>query len=79
MGFKTGRMKYEKQVYGNFEKALIIKLNYLFFKYPESQEPCINNALQLTPLFGNNQISLKDLDRQLGIIFLYRCKKYITN
>ena len=65
-GFKNGRKKVEKQVYQNFEKALIEKLNYLVFKDCEPDEiGGLYHALQLTDEFsGFNRLS-----KQSGFIF----------
>lgn len=50
--FKRGRFKIEKQVYQNFEKMLINKLNFIVDKNIESEEiGGIRNALQLTAPF----------------------------
>lgn len=66
-GFKRGRMKFEKQVYQKFEKALIDKLNYLVFKDIDNfKEPGGHlNAYQLTAPFE----SFKKLGKQTGFIF----------
>ncbi len=64
--FKNGRKKVEKQVYQNFEKALIEKLNYLVFKdYPVDACVGLYHALQLTERFD----SFKKLTKQTGFIF----------
>ena len=66
-GFKRGRMKIEKQVYQNFECALIEKLNYLVFKN-QTDGKAPGSALagyQLTPKIQ----SVKDLGDQCGFIF----------
>ncbi len=65
-GFKRGRFKVEKQVYQNFEKALIDKLNYLVFKDADPAEPGgLCNALQLTDAFS----SFQNLRKQTGFLF----------
>ena len=65
-GFKNGRKKVEKQVYQNFEKALIEKLNYLVFKDAPADEPGgLYHALQLTDKFD----SFKKLTKQSGFLF----------
>ncbi|MCQ2560996.1 MAG: type V CRISPR-associated protein Cas12a/Cpf1, partial [Clostridia bacterium] len=65
-GFKNSRKKVEKQVYQNFEKALILKLNYLVFKdvNPE-QSGGIYHAYQLADEFKG----FKYLTKQTGFIF----------
>ena len=66
IGFKRGRFKVEKQVYQNFENALIKKLNYLTFKDKGGDEiGSIRNALQLTGLFSD----IKSIGRQTGFLF----------
>lgn len=65
-GFKNSRVKVEKQVYQNFEKALITKLNYLSSKETKNGVPgSITNGYQLTNLFT----SFKDMRSQNGFIF----------
>lgn len=65
-GFKNGRKKVEKQVYQNFEKALIEKLNYLVFKDVPSDEPGgLYKAFQLADKFE----SFKKLTKQSGFLF----------
>lgn len=66
-GFKRGRFKIEKQVYQNFEKALIQKLNYLVFKDRKNpRDPGgYLNAYQLTDKFE----SFQNLGKQSGILF----------
>ena len=66
-GFKRGRMKFEKQVYQKFEKALIDKLNYLVFKDIQNpKEPGgYLNAYQLTAPFE----TFKKLGKQTGLVF----------
>lgn len=65
-GFKNSRKKVEKQVYQNFEKALIEKLNYLVFKdYPVDACGGLYHALQLTNKFE----SFGKLTKQTGFIF----------
>ncbi|WII95870.1 type V CRISPR-associated protein Cas12a/Cpf1 [Moraxella haemolytica] len=65
-GFKRGRFKVEKQVYQNFENALIKKLNYLVSKdNPPNELGGIRNALQLTNKFED----IKDIGKQTGFLF----------
>jgi CRISPR-associated protein Cpf1 len=65
-GFKRGRFKIEKQVYQNFEKKLIDKLNYLIFKdSSKEQKGGVLNAYQLTNKFD----SFKKLGKQSGVIY----------
>lgn len=65
-GFKRGRFKIEKQVYQNFEKALISKLNYLVFKQNEPMVPGgVLNGYQLTAPFE----SFEKLGKQSGFLF----------
>lgn len=65
-GFKRGRFKVEKQVYQNFENALIKKLNYLVLKNKAPDElGGVRNALQLTNKFED----IKDIGKQTGFIF----------
>lgn len=65
-GFKNSRKKVEKQVYQNFEKALIEKLNYLVFKDADADAPgSVYHALQLTDKFE----SFKKLTKQTGFLF----------
>lgn len=70
MGFKQGRTKVEKQVYQNFEKALIDKLNFLCLdKSREQKNPMkaggVLNAYQLTAPFT----SFEKMGKQTGCIF----------
>lgn len=65
-GFKRGRFKVEKQVYQKFEKKLIDKLNYLFFKDKADNETGgLYKALQLTSKFE----SFTKLGKQSGFLF----------
>ncbi len=65
-GFKTGRIKVEKQVYQKFEKMLIDKLNYLVFKATNKTEAGgLMNALQLTSKFD----SFKTIGKQSGFLY----------
>lgn len=65
-GFKRGRFKVEKQVYQNFENALIKKLNYLVFKDTNADElGGIRNALQLANKFED----IKEIGKQTGFLF----------
>lgn len=63
VGFKRGRMKFEKQVYQNFEKMLTDKLNFLIFKDRDKNE--IGGALKGYQLTG----PFKEKDSRNGIIF----------
>ena len=66
MGFKRGRMKFEKQVYQKLEKALIDKLNYLVFKDKSNEESGgFLKAYQLTAPFE----SFQKLRKQTGFLF----------
>ena len=66
-GFKRGRFNVERQVYQNFEKMLIQKLNYLVFKKdaPSKEYGTIQSGLQLTAPFT----SFKELGKQSGWLF----------
>lgn len=65
-GFKRERTRIEKQVYQKFEKALIDKLNYLFFKNNVMEEPGgLLKGYQLTNTFK----SFETLGKQTGILF----------
>lgn len=66
-GFKRGRFGVEKQVYQEFEKELINKLNYLALKSgsPSENYANIHNGLQLTAPFS----SFKNLGKQSGWLF----------
>lgn len=65
-GFKNGRKKIEKQVYQNFERALIQKLNYLVFKDADPEAPGgLYHAYQLADQFK----SFRELTKQTGFIF----------
>ena len=59
--FKTGRQKIERNVYQQFEKALIDKLNFVVDKKKQNQR----NAPQLSAPFK----SFKEIGKQTGIIF----------
>ena len=64
--FINSRRKVDKQVYQNFERALIEKLNYLVFKdIPAEESGGLYNALQLADRFT----SFRDLQKQSGFIF----------
>ncbi|MCQ2402719.1 MAG: type V CRISPR-associated protein Cas12a/Cpf1 [Lentisphaeria bacterium] len=67
VGFKRGRFAIEKQVYQNFEKALITKLNYLVFKdIANPTEPGgVLNGYQLTDKFD----SFEKMGKQTGFLF----------
>lgn len=65
-GFKRGRFRIEKQVYQNFEKALIAKLNYLVFKgRTESENGGVLHGYQLTDRF----VSFERIGKQTGFLF----------
>ena len=66
-GFKRGRMKIEKQIYQNFERALIEKLNYLVFKKVENFKAPggVLAGFQLADKFE----SFAKLGSQCGFIF----------
>lgn len=65
-GFKTGRMKVEKQVYQKFEKMLIDKLNYYVDKHLDPEEKGgLLHAYQLTEKFE----SFQKMGKQNGFIF----------
>src|SRR5574344_248351 len=66
-GFKRGRFRVERQVYQNFEKMLINKLNYLVFKKdaPSEEYGNVLNGLQLTDQFK----SFKEMGKQSGWLF----------
>lgn len=66
-GFKRGRFNVERQIYQNFEKMLIQKLNYLVFKRdsPSIEYGNIRSGLQLTAPFT----SFKELGKQTGWLF----------
>jgi CRISPR-associated protein Cpf1 len=64
--FKRLRQKFEKQVYQNFEKALIDKLNYLVNKKADADAPGgLLNAYQLANKFE----SFQKLGKQSGFLF----------
>lgn len=67
IGFKRSRIKIEKQIYQNFEKMLIEKMNYLVIKNKKdkTEEGGILNAYQLTSKFD----SFKELGTQSGFLF----------
>lgn len=66
-GFKRGRFNVERQVYQNFEKMLIQKLNYLAFKTETPSPNCgnIRSGLQLTAPFT----SFREMGKQCGWLF----------
>ncbi len=65
-GFVRGRQIREKQVYKNFERMLIEKLNYFVNKKSEmNQYGSLMNAYQLTNKFD----SFKKLGKQSGFLF----------
>lgn len=65
-GFKNSRKKVEKQVYQEFEKMLITKLNFLVDKTKSpSEEGGLLKAYQLTEPFTTFQ----KLGKQTGVIF----------
>ena len=64
--FDTGRQKVEKQVYQQFEKMLITKLNYYVDKKKEANDVGgLLNALQLTNKFE----SFEKMGKQSGCLF----------
>lgn len=66
MGFMRGRQKIERNVYEQFEKKLIDKLNYYVDKQKDaSQEGGLLHALQLANRFK----SFKTLGKQSGCLF----------
>lgn len=66
MGFMRGRQKIERNVYEQFEKMLIDKLNYYVDKKKDTGEAGgLLNALQLTSKFE----SFKKLGKQSGCLF----------
>ena len=66
-GFKRSRIKFEKQIYQNFERRLIDKLNYLVIKSKKDKmdEGGLLNAYQLTSKFN----SFEKLGIQSGFLF----------
>ena len=66
-GFKRGRFAIEKQVYQNFERALITKLNYLVFKDAETPADAgyVLKGFQLANKFE----SFEKLGKQSGFLF----------
>jgi len=66
MGFMRGRQKIERNVYEQFEKKLIDKLNYYVDKQKDANEDGgLLHALQLTSKFD----SFKKLGKQSGCLF----------
>ena len=66
MGFMRGRQKIERNVYEQFEKMLIDKLNYYVDKKTDANTPGgLLHALQLTSKFE----SFKKLGKQSGCLF----------
>lgn len=66
MGFMRGRQKIERNVYEQFEKMLIDKLNYYVDKQKDNNEAGgLLHALQLTSKFD----SFKKLGKQSGCLF----------
>ncbi len=66
MGFMRGRQKIERNVYEQFEKKLIDKLNYYVDKKKDATEAGgVLHALQLTSKFD----SFKKLGKQSGCLF----------
>lgn len=66
MGFMRGRQKIERNVYEQFEKMLIDKLNYYVDKQKEANEPGgLLHALQLANKFE----SFRKLGKQSGCLF----------
>lgn len=75
IGFKRSRQKIEKQVYQNFEKGLIQKLNYLTFKERKNDEPGgILQGYQLSFPFE----SFEKIRNQTGILY-YVPASYTSN
>lgn len=67
-GFKRGRIHIEKQVYQNFEKALIDKLNFCALKNISSnEEGGVRHAYQLTAKFDS--FEKLGIGKQSGFIF----------
>lgn len=65
-GFKRGRFRIEKQVYQNFERALIEKLNYLVFKdKPVNEVGGVLKGYQLTAPLQ----TFERLGKQSGILY----------
>ena len=65
-GFKQGRIHIERQVYQNFEKALIEKLNYCVMKdIPSNEKGGARYAYQLSAKLD----SFEKLGKQSGFIF----------
>lgn len=67
-GFKRGRQKVEKQVYQNFEKMLINKLNYLVLSKDKEQADSAGGVLRAYQL-ANKFESFKKLGKQSGFVF----------
>jgi CRISPR-associated protein Cpf1 len=65
-GFKRSRQKFEKQVYQNFEKALIDKLNYLVDKRADAD--AMGGLLKAYQL-ANKFESFQKLGKQCGFLF----------
>lgn len=66
VGFKRGRMKFERQVYQKFEMMLINKLNLLSFKnVPDDENGSIYHAYQLTSKLN----TYSEIGNQTGFIF----------
>ena len=66
MGFKNSRKKVEKQVYQEFEKMLINKLNYLVDKDTDPEQA--GGALKAYQL-SNKFVSFNKLGKQSGVLF----------
>ena len=66
MGFMRGRQKIERQVYEQFEKKLIDKLNYFVDKHiPATEQGGLLHAFQLASKFD----SFRKLGKQSGCLF----------
>lgn len=87
--FKRGRYKIERQVYQNFEKMLMDKLNYLVFKR-NANETCgtVRDGLQLTAPANFNELGKQNgwifyvpaaytsmMDPSTGFVNLFNMKK----
>lgn len=64
-GFKNSRKKIEKQVYQNFEKALINKLSYLSNKSLDENIGSVMYGYQLAPTFE----SFEKIGKQCGFLY----------
>lgn len=68
VGFKRTRTKFEKQIYQNFEKHLIDKLNYCALK-PDCCEVTAPGGILKGYQLANKFKSFKELGKQTGAIF----------